>query len=60
MVDRVITNPDGTTSVRIRNPWGDDGPGVGSAQDSNPHDGYLTLSATDLFQAYDQVAGGRM
>jgi hypothetical protein len=59
MVDRVINNPDGSTSVRVRNPWGTDGHGVGDATDGN-NDGYLTLRAEDLFQAYDQVAGGRM
>jgi hypothetical protein len=60
MVDRIVTDAAGITSVVLRNPWGIDGGTVGNEQDSNPNDGYVTVRADQLFTAYDQVAGGRM
>lgn len=59
MVDRIITDATGATSVVLRNPWGTDGHTVDSNFDGKD-DGYVTLRADQLFTAYDQVAGGRM
>jgi hypothetical protein len=59
MVDRLITDAAGVTSVVLRNPWGSDGRTVDNNFDGTD-DGYVTLRADQLFTAYDQVAGGRM
>jgi hypothetical protein len=52
-VDGVIRNEDGSTSVRLRNPWGYDGAG-----DDGANDGYVVISSTSLFSAFSTVMAG--
>lgn len=52
-VDGVIPNADGSTSVRLRNPWGYDGAG-----DDGADDGYVIISSTSLFSAFSTVMAG--
>jgi len=49
-VDGVITNNDGSKSVRLRNPWGIDGAG-----DDGRNDGYVIISSTQLFNVFSAV-----
>jgi hypothetical protein len=55
MVSRVWTDSSGTTWLTLRNPWGTDGVGSDGVED-----GYVTLSASETFKSYDQVAGARL
>ena len=50
MVDRVTFDASGNASIRLRNPWGTDGP---SADATN--DGYVTVSAATLFNAFTRI-----
>jgi len=49
-VDGVIRNSDGSTSVRLRNPWGYDGAG-----NDGSDDGYVMIKATNLYSAFSTV-----
>jgi hypothetical protein len=49
-VDSVVTNNDGSTSVRLRNPWGIDGAG-----NDGSNDGYVLISSTNLLSAFSTV-----
>lgn len=49
-VDKVITNTDGTKSIRLRNPWGIDGAG-----NDGKNDGYVLISSVKLFAAFSAV-----
>jgi hypothetical protein len=55
-VDAVISNPDGTLSLRLRNPWGVDN--YSSTDGTN--DGYLTLTAVQAGVAYSCVMSARV
>jgi hypothetical protein len=56
-VMNVIRNSAGTvTSLVLRNPWGIDGAG----NDSNPNDGLVTVTPSQLFQLYGRVNWGRV
>jgi hypothetical protein len=46
-VDAVITNDDGSLSIRLRNPWGVDN----YTSTDGANDGYVTLTATQAFSA---------
>jgi Ca2+-binding RTX toxin-like protein len=53
MVDGVYTDSAGNTQVRLRNPWGTDGPGTTTADGNN--DGYVTISAAMLFNSITKI-----
>lgn len=54
----VIKNTAGAvTGVVVRNPWGVDG---GGNRDSNPNDGLVTVTPTQLFSCYGAVNWGRV
>ena len=50
-IDSIITDPvTGTRSIKVRNPWGDDGP-----VDNGMGDGYIILSGTMVYQSYSKL-----
>lgn len=53
--DAIITNPDGSRSIRLRNPWGTDGAG-----NDGKNDGYVTLTSAQLFSVFTAVTGARV
>lgn len=56
-VDAVLTDDSGTPAqVRLRNPWGIDG----VPNDSDPNDGYVTLTADQLFNCYWMIVSAQI
>jgi Ca2+-binding RTX toxin-like protein len=49
----IVTNPQGTQEffIRLRNPWGTDGP---SSDDDKLTDGFITVSARDVYRAFSR------